>query len=104
MPFAAAAVGAGASDRNRSAYNSNLSAARGTVTACGAGLRGIALHAGKERDHRANWREVVRCGTAIGMAPFRFDIAAHGPDFHSRLRWGAGAGIHFLDGETNRPV
>ncbi|HTB44037.1 MAG TPA: hypothetical protein VK741_10460 [Acetobacteraceae bacterium] len=46
----------------------------------------------------------MRCGTAIGMAPFRFDIAAHGPDFHSRLRWGAGAGIHFLDGETNRPV
>ena len=104
MRFAAAAVGTGASDRNMSAYNSNLSAARVTVTACGAGLRGIALHAGTERDQRAYWWAVVRCRTAIGMPPFRFDIAAHGLDFHSRLRRGAGAGIHFLDGETNRPV
>jgi hypothetical protein len=44
----------------------------------------------------------LRHGNRHGAVPF--DIAAHGRDFHSRLRWGAGAGIHFLDGETNRPV
>jgi AraC-like DNA-binding protein len=93
-----------ANNRNLPANNSNLRVTPVTVTACGAGLREIALHAGTKRDHRAYWREIVRCGTAIGMPPFRFDIPAPGPDFHSRLRWGTGAGVHFLDGETNRPV
>ena len=103
MTFAVASVGRGGRPE-MSIINSNLSAARVTVTACGAGLREIALHAGTARDHRAYWREIVRCGATIGMPPFRFEISAPGPDFHSRLRWGASAGIHFLDGETNRPM
>jgi AraC family transcriptional regulator, positive regulator of tynA and feaB len=87
-----------------SASNADSSSGRVTVTEFGSGLREVTLDAGTAQDHRAYWREIARCGTEIGMPPFRFEMAAHGPDFHSRLRWGAGAGVHFLDGETNRPV
>jgi AraC family transcriptional activator of tynA and feaB len=103
MPFSGC-PSVGVADQKMSIINAGFSDQHVTLTTCGAGLREIALHAGTEQDRRAYWREIVRCGTAIGMPPFRFDISAPGPGFHSRLRWGASAGIHFLDGETNRAV